>query len=599
MKFPIYLLSVLMLAVLSAPVTVDAATTSPETAAIARLRATADSLHGIGRTDSAAVVATEAVRLAEKSGNQTQILGTHASLGVFLRSLGRIDEALQHYEAALHIATSEEFRRRPDTEAIEEAAALYINLSVLNLDMQDKDAAVRYAENAVEWCRKSPDTALKSNIMGVAGSVMMACGRMDLARKCQTEAYKYALQAGDEPAAFKSAAYAMLVSDRLDSPAEVSAWRDRCRKLLPRMQSIMDLLVYYQAECSICLKHNQHKEAIAHFEKILSLDGIDALPFVKFDCYNNMHLSYAALGDYRHAYEILLKSYDLRGKLMEDEKAESLRELTVKYESKEKELALAQSQSQLSRTIMWFFAAVSLLLVIVIVFIIYIGRQRRLRQLRDIAFARLRADTERQLTRQYVEGLENERERMSRELHDGVCNDLQAISMQLQGGDAPHDVSGWIDRCREEVRRISHELMPPEFTYATLDEVLRFLVYKYAEAHRESVSITYTSTAGGGTWTDIPDDVALVTYRIVQEALGNAVRHAAADNIRVKLTFDGSQLQANVSDDGTYRRSGRRGIGLDSMRRRAATVGGSVSVRPGSEQGTEVDLIVKMSSAGA
>ena len=100
---------------------------------IAALRNAADSLHSIGRTDSAEIVGRHAVLLAEKSGDPTQIVGTNAAHGVFLRSLGRIDEALKSYETALEIVTSGQFRENPDQEAIEEIASLYINLAVLNL----------------------------------------------------------------------------------------------------------------------------------------------------------------------------------------------------------------------------------------------------------------------------------------------------------------------------------------------------------------------------------------------------------------------------------------------------------------------------------
>ncbi|MDE6637725.1 MAG: hypothetical protein K2K32_05765 [Muribaculaceae bacterium] len=60
---------------------------------ISRLREVADSLHSIGRTDSAAIVGEKAIKLAEAGGDLTQIVGTRSAQGVFLRSLGRIDEA--------------------------------------------------------------------------------------------------------------------------------------------------------------------------------------------------------------------------------------------------------------------------------------------------------------------------------------------------------------------------------------------------------------------------------------------------------------------------------------------------------------------------
>lgn len=51
-------------------------------------------------------------------------------------------------------------------------------------------------------------------------------------------------------------------------------------------------------ECSISLHGGRHREAIDYFNKILSLDGIDNLPFVKYDCYNNMHTAYSLSPDF-------------------------------------------------------------------------------------------------------------------------------------------------------------------------------------------------------------------------------------------------------------------------------------------------------------
>lgn len=142
---------------------------SNDVAEIAHLREVADSLHSVGRTDSAAIVGEQAILLAEKCGDLIQIVGTNAAQGVFLRSLGRIDEALQRYETALSIITSGKFREKPDQEAIEEIASLYINLSVLNLDMQNKDDAGRNAVLAGDWVAKSNDPELKGIIYGVVG----------------------------------------------------------------------------------------------------------------------------------------------------------------------------------------------------------------------------------------------------------------------------------------------------------------------------------------------------------------------------------------------------------------------------------------------
>lgn len=562
-------------------------------AEIAALREVADSLHNVGRTDSAVIVGAEAIRLAEKSGDPTQIVGTNAAQGVFLRSLGRVDEALKSYEKALAIVTSGKFRENPDGEAIEEIASLYINLAVLNLDTQHKEQAAKNAVLSGEWVSKSKDPELRSTVYGVVGSVLTGCGELADARKYQDLAYRDALESGDKESAFRAAAYTMLISDRLGDKKETDVWRKKCNELFGEEESMMARLVYYQAECSICLKNDDKAGSLKWFDKILTLDGIDNLPFVKFDAYNNMHIAYAGTGNYKDAYATLLKSNEIRDSLWSVEKTESLRDLTVKYETKETELALAQSEAKRANTLMWLFASLGILLLGVVLFVIYAGRQRRRRLQREIEFANLRADIGRQLTAQYVEGLENERRRMSRELHDGVCNDLLAIQMNMKSGQPTDKTAALIDSCRESVRRISHELMPPEFAYASIDEVVRFFIGKQHDAHKDKVNLTYESSITDADWSDVPDAVALEVYRIIQEGVGNAIKHSGASRIDVSLRISGSELEAQICDNGVYRSSGRRGLGLDSMRKRAAAIKGILTVDTSSQDGTTVRLEVK------
>ncbi|MDD6132831.1 MAG: ATP-binding protein [Bacteroidales bacterium] len=552
----------------------------------ARSYVIADSLHSIGRTDSAVMVGAETIALAKGMDNPTMLVAAYSSQGVFLRSLGRVDEALDTYGKALDVINSGVFGDNPDDDAVDEIASLYINLAVLALDMQDKEAAVSSAEMSCSWVDMSEDIDLKSTIYGVAGSVFNGCGMLEKAMKCQEHAYEYALKGGNTETAFRSSAYTMLIADRLNDEPKVKAWREQCHKLLPEIESTMALLQYYQAECSISLHGGRHREAIGYFNKILSLDGIDNLPFVKYDCYNNMHTAYSALGDYDNAYNILLKSNELRDSIWAKEKEESLNNFMVKYKTVETELALAKSEASRSSIFAWLLAVIALLLLVITLFVVFAGRQRRRRMQQDINFARLKAD----IARQYVEGLESERKRMAAELHDGVCNDLLSIRMNIDNGAPLDDTAHLIDNCRESLRRISHELMPPEFAFATLNEVIRFYVGKQAEAH-SGVAIAYTPI-DCEVIDAIPDSTALVIYRIVQEAVSNALQHSGATKIHVVLhCSDGIRL--TVTDNGDYGKNGsHRGMGLDSMRRRANSIGGTLAVEQAPNGGTEVVLIV-------
>lgn len=552
---------------------------------IAYLRQNADSLHSIGRTDSALMLAERAAALAVKSGDSLQIVGTHSSMGVFRRSLGDVEGALECYGKALEIVATEGFRRQPDNEAVEEAASLYVNFAILQLDMGNKDDAGANARLAAQWAAMDSDIAFAGQIYSAASAVLMPVGDYDAALDFQAKAYDVAVETGDKDTALRTAAYAMLTNDRLGRDDEAEMWRGRCKALVPEVQAMMPLLAYYQCECSISLKNGRNADAVDYFGRILALDGIDALPFVQYDCYNNMHLAYAAMNDYGNAYSTLLKSTALRDSLHKQESDESLRELTVKYQTKETELALAQSENRRAQTALWLLGAVLLLLIVAAVFVFYASRQRRRRLEREMEYAALRADIDRRLTRQYVEGLESERARMARELHDGVCNDLMAIGMRIADG-APADETGrLLDVCRESVRRVSHELMPPEFSYATIDEVLRYYTGKVRDG---GAPVEYASATTDGGWDSVPDNVALEVYRIAQEAVGNAVKHSGASRIAVTLTFADGVLTLEVADNGSSTQQGSGGIGLKSMSRRAKAVGGAVETSVLADRGFKV-----------
>ena len=557
---------------------------------IDNLREKADSLHSVGQTEEAIKIGEKAIKLAEDSGNQIQIVGTYSAQGVFLRSLGKIDDALKSYDKALQIITSKTFRENPSQEAIEEIATLYINLAVLNLDMQNKEQAVQNAKLAGEWISKSSDPELKSTIYGVVGSVLTGCGELKEAESYQGMAYENALVCRDEESAFRAAAYSMLVSDRLGDKTKAEDWRTKCFELLPEINSIMAKLVYYQAECSICLKNNDPKGAIKWFEAILNTEGIENLPFIQYDCYNNLHIAYSDLGDYEDAYKTLIKSNEVRDSLWQQQQEENLRDLTIKYETQETKLALTESEKKRSEALMWVFISLAILLLFIVVFVIILGRNRRERLKKEAEYANLRADIGKQLTQQYIEGLENERARMSKELHDGVCNDLLAIEMNIKNGSPQQDTSDLIKTCRDSVRRISHDLLPPEFNYANIDEVVKYYINKQQEAHQGKVHIEFSSHIENARWTDIPDFMALDIYRIIQEAVGNSLKHSGASKIEVSMKLTKNHFEVIVKDNGKYKLTNTKGIGLESMQKRAKALNAKLDLVSKPGEGTSLKL---------
>lgn len=555
------------------------------------LRQKAEQLHAEGKNDSALLVAEKALEIAVPDNDTTAIIGLNSSMGVYLRTLGRLDEALKHYNTAMRLCTTDAFKRNADEEARQEAATLYLNMATLHVDMQHKDDALYYAKLAADWAMKCADKELKAQLLAQDGLIFLMCGDNREAARQLTTSYELAMQLKLYPAALNAGAYMIAVADRLNDATAVGQWRDRCSRIEGKVTDTMALIAYYQIQCSVAMKHENWQESIALFNKILSTEGVDAMPFVVYDCYNNMHEAWAKLGEWRKAYECMGKAVALKDSLFEKDKAESLRELTVKYQTKEKELALARSETELSRTRMYIAIGALVVLVCAVLVSLYVQRQRRRIREKEAEFARLKADTDRRLTRHYLEGLESERERLAKELHDGVCNNLYTLQVMADNtASGATDLPERLNEIREQVRRVSHELMPPEFKYADICMVIYDYVASTAEASARR--ITFTAIPDDADWSTVPDATALELYRITQEAVGNAVKHSGATDIGVELNMTQDTLTLTITDNGSQgSQQGGSGIGRRTMKQRAEAAGGKLTVNRHAG-GTTLNVVV-------
>ena len=541
------------------------------------MRQKADALHAEGKNDSAVVVAEKALAEAIAGGDTTAIVGLNSSLGVYLRTMGKLDEALKRYGEAMKLCTTEAYKRRAGEDARQEAAVLYLNLATLHIDMQHKEQAAYYARLCADWTARCADREFKSQVMAQDGLVFLMCGDNKEAARLLSGAYSHAMAVGQHAPALSAAAYMVAVSDRMNDKAAETLWRSRCRELEGKVADTMTLIAYYQILCSVEMNRQNWNAAIALFDKILSVKGVDKMPFVVYDCYNNMHDAWAKLGQWHKAYDCLGRAVTLKDSLFEAEKAESLRDLTVKYQSKEKELALARSEAALSQTRMYVAIGVLALFFCAALVLFYVNAQRRKAREREAEFARLKADTDRRLTQRYIEGLESERGRLAKELHDGVCNDLYTVQLRMaQGACDMAEQTRMLSACREQVRRVSHELMPPEFNYADICIVIDDYLLRTGEA--SGCEVSFTATPDDADWAAVPDATALEMYRIMQEAVANAVKHSGATSIDVTLDMQENSLSLTVTDNGTPAERPGAGIGKRTMRQRAEAVGGRLTV---------------------
>jgi signal transduction histidine kinase len=215
----------------------------------------------------------------------------------------------------------------------------------------------------------------------------------------------------------------------------------------------------------------------------------------------------------------------------------------------------------------------------------------------EVAVHAVRLTTDLQHSRErLVATREEERRRLRRDLHDGLGAQLAGLNIQAgtlrrlipRDPDAADEL---VVELREElrgaisdIRRLVHDLRPPALDDLGLVEALRQLATRYGSKD-EPLRVVVEAPE------DIPNlsaAVEVAVYRIAQEALTNVARHARAQTCVVRLTMD-EDVTLEIVDNGVGIPAERSaGVGLSSMRERAAELGGSCVVEPARKGGTRV-----------
>jgi signal transduction histidine kinase len=186
-----------------------------------------------------------------------------------------------------------------------------------------------------------------------------------------------------------------------------------------------------------------------------------------------------------------------------------------------------------------------------------------------------------------------ERTRFAREIHDTIAQGLAVIIRQLdRAGDHPEAAKEAIALAAQvardslvEARRAIRALRPPALEGHTLDAAVRELVQRSAAVCTSEVRAHVT-----GRRTPLPSEVEDELFRIANEALTNAIKHAQARTIDVEVAFDDASVRVGVRDDGVGfdPATTPRGVGLSSMRERAQRIGAVVTIATDPGTGTEV-----------
>ncbi len=308
--------------------------------------------------------------------------------------------------------------------------------------------------------------------------------------------------------------------------------------------------------------------------------------------YSHLHVRYALLKNFDSAYYYSLKRSELQNSIYSKQMADNISKLEVQLETerhksekllaeqeaKNKSLELAVTQNNLKLSLI--IGALISLILLILIFLMY--QQRKI--------TRAKQEKARQLerTQAIIEGEEHERERLSRELHDGVGQLLAGVKMNMNALNIEDEsLIDLLDRSIDEVRSISHDLLPEELKNQHLDKALSRLSSKLNEISKVKVAFEASVSS------QLDASIKKHLYRISQELLSNGIKHSQASHISLKLMEQEKVISLLYTDDGKGISQKvlelSSGIGWRNILARLELIKGSLKIQP-VETGSKIKI---------
>jgi signal transduction histidine kinase len=347
-------------------------------------------------------------------------------------------------------------------------------------------------------------------------------------------------------------------------------------------------------------------EAKIYLDSTLLLARESGLKMRRKEVYDGFAVWYQKKGDDRSSGEYLKRSIALNDSLISEENNKQIASLEMRYQvaGKENEIRSLRTEKELQQltirqknTLNYILigSAITLLIVSLLSYRTYKQKQK----LQQQRISELETEKQLTATEAVLKGEEQERTRLAKDLHDGLGGMLSGIKysfntmkgnliMTPENNQAFERSMDMLDSSIKEMRRVAHNMMPEALVKFGLDTALRDYCNDINQNSALEVSYQSIDLANAN-----PDQTTAITiYRIVQELISNAMKHAAAGKVIVQVTKTQDQLAVTVEDDGkgfdTTILNQSKGIGWTNIHHRVDFLKGKVDIHSQTGKGTSV-----------
>ena len=305
--------------------------------------------------------------------------------------------------------------------------------------------------------------------------------------------------------------------------------------------------------------------------------------------------AYEAIGDHANAYKFSQEYNELYQSALSKRKLAMLKNEEHKAASSHIEKLESENQMfsslvgrQKFMLVILFSLVIILILFIILVYKSHKQKQRLMEQSKEIAVIKSR-----------IEGQEEERARIARELHDGIAADLTGVRMNLvsqaKGYESTGPVNVIIDRIAQignEVRAISHNLSSPVFSDTTLEEVIEGFILQFTGKNELEINLNIYPRLD---WNKIDFKIQKELYRVFQEVVNNTIKYSQASELMVQIVKHDNYLSLIFEDNGKgFNPEAKSGTGLSNIKERIQSLNGEIDISSEIGKGCSISIEVPL-----
>ncbi len=561
--------------------------------------------------DEALKLTLQAVAIAEKANNPNMLGGAYNNVAESYLDNGNVEKALEYYQKAVVVFESEKNKYK--------LGIVYGNILGVYVSIEDREKAYQYALKAISNSREGHSDFGEAVGLQNLSAVLIKMKKYDSALLLSHQQYAIGVRINDNT--YQSGALAC-INEVLLATNKLSMVEKNVTEIESLSKAVDDKEGLAVARYQLG-SYNFKKKAYAK-AKQYATESLAILTENKI--HSNLEEVHALLSD------IALATGDVSVFESERQLADSIKEAGVsnrilKYNQQlEAEYSLNKKQAEINDlthekaitalTLRQHYTTISVLIAsIVLLSLLGFLYYRNAKQKNTLLLAQdtLKAQRIRELeqeqqllaTESVLQGQEQERQRLAKDLHDGLGGILSSTKYSFsnmknnliitqEDALAFERSMGMLDKSISELRRVAHNMMPESLLKFGLDTALQDFCTNIRQSG--AVQLVYQSF-------DIKDDTipqnkASIIYRVVQELVNNILKHAKATNALVQLIRKENTLSITVEDDGkgfnTSLLLHSDGIGYNNLKSRVAYLNGTMDIQASEGNGTSVSIEIQL-----